>query len=183
MTYSQRIRICLRQIIEKYKISGGLIVPSSNNEDINNQLLIDKTTEFLLSEILSGFRVGVGWGSTIGGVAERISNLPTSLKLSGEIIAMIGNAPTSNRNYHTNELVRMLLRRQVYVPSISTHRSTVIRSQRKSSLPVLKAIRKSIGNGRIWIVPSSISATILQFRIWLPRPALAICYKKKKRSV
>jgi deoxyribonucleoside regulator len=40
----------LRQIVEKYKISGGLIVPSSNNEDINNQLLIDKTTEFLLSE-------------------------------------------------------------------------------------------------------------------------------------
>jgi deoxyribonucleoside regulator len=98
----------LRQIVEKYKITGGLIVPSSNNEDINNQLLIDKTTEFLLSEISSGFRVGVGWGSTIGGVAERISNLPTSLKLSGEIIAMIGNAPTSNRNYHTNELVRML---------------------------------------------------------------------------
>lgn len=47
-------------------------------------------------------------GSTIGGVTERISNLPNSLKLSGEIIAIIGNTPTSNRNYHTNKLVRML---------------------------------------------------------------------------
>jgi deoxyribonucleoside regulator len=71
--------------------------------------LVDQATSTVIQHLEGREHVfGLGWGSTIGDVVSNIARSNLNRALSGKIVPIIGNAPTSNRNYHTNELVRML---------------------------------------------------------------------------
>ncbi len=96
-------------IVDRFKLQGGKIVPFSTNEDLMNEWLIDQATQTVIQNLEGRDHVfGLGWGSTIGDVVSNIARTNLNRNLSGKIVPIIGNAPTSNRNYHTNELVRML---------------------------------------------------------------------------
>lgn len=95
----------LENLKTKYGIKGGVVVPYNENEDAMNKILDDRTIHFILDDINDYKTIGIGWGSTIGNVILKMDHFPQKLK--AELVPLIGNAPTSNRNYHTNELVRM----------------------------------------------------------------------------
>ncbi len=108
----------LEGLIARYNIQGGRIIPFSNNEDLMNQWMIDQSTQTLIQTLDGGEHViGLGWGSTIGEVVSNIAKSNLGRGISGEIVPIIGNAPISNRAYHTNELVRMLSEKTQLKPS------------------------------------------------------------------
>ncbi|MGB7595601.1 MAG: sugar-binding domain-containing protein [Erysipelotrichaceae bacterium] len=99
----------LEVLVDRFKLQGGKIVPFSTNEDLMNQWLVDQATQTVIQNLEGRDHVfGLGWGSTIGDVVSNIARSSLNRNLAGKIVPVIGNAPTSNRNYHTNELVRML---------------------------------------------------------------------------
>jgi len=96
-------------IKERYGLRQCIVVPYSVNEGLMSAWLSQQAVQFFLNDLQhKELRIGLGWGSTIGEMAAKISELPVNRKLSGSIVPLIGNAPTSNRNYHTNELVRLM---------------------------------------------------------------------------
>lgn len=108
----------LEYIVDRFKLQGGKIVPFSTNEDLMNQWLVDQGTQAILQNLEGRDHVfGLGWGSTIGDIVSNIVRSNLNRNLSGKIVPIIGNAPTSNRNYHTNELVRMLSEKTLLKPT------------------------------------------------------------------
>jgi deoxyribonucleoside regulator len=108
----------LEYIVDRFKLQGGKIVPFSTNEDLMNQWLVDQGTQAVLQNLEGREHVfGLGWGSTIGEIVSNIVRSNLNRNLTGKIVPIIGNAPTSNRNYHTNELVRMLSEKTLLKPT------------------------------------------------------------------
>jgi deoxyribonucleoside regulator len=108
----------LEVIVDRFKLQGAKIVPFSTNEDLMNQWLVDQATNTVIQHLEGRDHVfGLGWGSTIGEVVSNITRSNLNKNLVGKIVPIIGNAPTSNRNYHTNELVRMLSEKTTLKPS------------------------------------------------------------------
>lgn len=108
----------LEYIVDRFKLQGGKIVPFSTNEDLMNQWLVDQGTQAVLQNLEGREHVfGLGWGSTIGDIVSNIVRSNLNRNLTGKIVPIIGNAPTSNRNYHTNELVRMLSEKTLLKPT------------------------------------------------------------------
>lgn len=108
----------LEYIVDRFKLQGGKIVPFSTHEDLMNQWLVDQGTQAVLQNLEGRDHVfGLGWGSTIGDIVSNIVRSNLNRNLSGKIVPIIGNAPTSNRNYHTNELVRMLSEKTLLKPT------------------------------------------------------------------
>jgi deoxyribonucleoside regulator len=108
----------LEYIVERFKLQGGKIVPFSTNEDLMNQWLVDHATQTVIQNLEGREHVfGLGWGSTIGDIVSNIARSSLSKNLAGKIVPLIANAPTSNRNYHTNELVRMLSEKTMLKPT------------------------------------------------------------------
>lgn len=96
------------KICSLYNIKELYIIPSSTNKDLNDQMFVDYVTEYILSTLSDNSLMGIGWGSVIGAIIKKIENSEPKRKLIGNVIPLISNAPISYRNYHTNELVRML---------------------------------------------------------------------------
>ncbi len=93
---------------DRYNLKELHIIPSSSNKDLNDQMFADHATEFILEKISNNFRLGIGWGSAVEDIIKRIKREVPKKKFAGDVIPLISNAPISYRNYHTNELVRML---------------------------------------------------------------------------
>ncbi|TFG82884.1 MAG: ArsR family transcriptional regulator [Erysipelotrichales bacterium] len=108
----------LEYIVDRFHLQGGKIVPFSTNEDLMNQWLVDQATQTVIQHLEGREHVfGLGWGSTIGDVVSNMARSNLNRNLIGKIVPIIGNAPTSNRNYHTNELVRMLSEKTMLKPT------------------------------------------------------------------
>ena len=97
------IRLC-----EKFGLKKVYSIPYSSNKDFDDQIFIDYSTEYLLANHNEHSIIGIGWGSTIGSIVKKSESLGNQNKITGTVVPLIGNAPISYRNYHTNELVRML---------------------------------------------------------------------------
>lgn len=96
------------KICKKFNLEDINIIPSSTNKDLNDQMFVDYATECILGTFKDNFLLGIGWGSVIGAIIKKIDNFEPKRKLIGDVVPLISNAPISFRNYHTNELVRML---------------------------------------------------------------------------
>lgn len=95
-------------LCRKFNLDDITIVPYSSNKDINDQMFVDYIIEYTLNKYVDNSLIGLGWGSVIGSVIKKLSSLEPRKKLLGKVIPIISNAPVSYRNYHTNELVRMM---------------------------------------------------------------------------
>jgi len=108
----------LEKIVTKYNIQGGNVIPFSTNEDLMNQWMVDLATQTLIQSLDGSNHVfGLGWGITIGEIVLNINKSNLNKSLGGKIVPLIGNAPSSNRNYHTNELVRMICEKTAFIPT------------------------------------------------------------------
>lgn len=99
------VRETLRQT---YELDEVYVIPSSKNKDLNDQVFCDYVLEYFLGVLGDKARVGIGWGSVIGAIIKKVESNELQRKFAGDVLPLIGNAPLSFRNYHTNELVRML---------------------------------------------------------------------------
>ncbi|MEG0367922.1 MAG: sugar-binding domain-containing protein, partial [Coprobacillus sp.] len=97
-----------KRICEKFHLKSFSIIPSSTNKDLNDQMFADFVSNYLFDFHVDNSLVGLGWGSVIGSCISKMDPPERKRKLLGKVIPVIGNAPISYRNYHTNELVRML---------------------------------------------------------------------------
>lgn len=96
------------KICEKFHLKSFHVIPASTNKDINDQMFVDYVTNYFFDFHVDNSLVGLGWGSVIGSCIAKMDSEERKRKLMGKVIPIIGNAPISFRNYHTNELVRML---------------------------------------------------------------------------
>lgn len=96
------------KICEKFHLKSVHVIPSSTNKDLNDQMFVDFISTHFLNAYVDNSLVGLGWGSVIGSCIAKIDPEERKRKLMGKVIPIISNAPISFRNYHTNELVRML---------------------------------------------------------------------------
>lgn len=115
------------ELSKKYDLEDVYIVPSSSNKNLNDQIFMDHSLEYIFNQYKNNQVLGIGWGNTIGGIVERIDNRERYI-FSGTVVPLIGNAPVSHRNYHTNELIRMfsektnLISKYLYLPFLcSSH--------------------------------------------------------------
>ena len=96
------------KICEKFHLKSFHVIPSSTNKDLNDQMFVDYVTNYFFDFHVDNSLVGLGWGSVIGSCIAKMDPEERKRKLMGKVIPIISNAPISFRNYHTNELVRML---------------------------------------------------------------------------
>ncbi|MEG0505918.1 MAG: sugar-binding domain-containing protein [Longicatena sp.] len=95
-------------ICKKYHLKTFYIIPASTNKDLNDQMFDDYVASYIFDNYVDNSLVGLGWGSVIGTAIAKMNADDYKRKLMGKVIPIISNAPISYRNYHTNELVRML---------------------------------------------------------------------------
>ncbi|MEG1946868.1 MAG: sugar-binding domain-containing protein [Lachnospiraceae bacterium] len=95
-------------ICKKYGLKTFFVIPASTNKDLNDQMFDDCVANFVMDNYVDNSLVGLGWGSVIGAAISKMDSANYKRKLLGKVIPIISNAPISYRNYHTNELVRML---------------------------------------------------------------------------
>ena len=55
-----------------------------------------------------GRRVGIGWGSTLGRIADYAETLPDSSEHEGWLFPLVGGIGASYRGYHSNEIARII---------------------------------------------------------------------------
>ena len=105
------ISITEEQIIDKLKKSYGITsvipVPNKGNDDLTNIQVAETAYNFFFSRANTGKRVGIGWGSIIGRMADYADTLETSEDTRGAIFPLAGGVNSVTRGYHLNELVRV----------------------------------------------------------------------------
>ncbi len=102
----EKSRQLMTALKKNYRLYGGMLVPDEASEHETNERLAAGAFSFL--ETMQLGSVGIGWGTFIGGMAAALEKKPNGTLTAKQILPLIGNAPLSIRNYHTNETVRLL---------------------------------------------------------------------------
>lgn len=100
--------LLLNQVRNLFALKDGIIVRDKANDNETNKMVTEQIIEYLHKEMPHIKNVGLGWGSMMGKV---LNCMPLIVPKNGqrqlEIVPLIGNSSVSNRNYHTNESVRI----------------------------------------------------------------------------
>ena len=100
--------LLLNQLRNFFNIKGGMIINDSLSENATNENIAMHVVDYLCG-ILPGMRaIGLGWGSIIGEMIHTLeSGAVTQPMPDLSVVPLIGNSSVSNRNYHSNENVRI----------------------------------------------------------------------------
>jgi deoxyribonucleoside regulator len=98
----------LNRIRNLYNLRGGIIVPDTASEYATNQLVASNILEFLLNFSPTMSKIGIGWGYIIGMFIKVIETAEIPQKFSATIFPLIGNSSVPTRDYHSNEIVRII---------------------------------------------------------------------------
>jgi len=116
-------QIILNQVRNAYHIFGGVIAPNKSNENMTNESLIASSLEYMKS--LHQKNYGIGWGGIIGQLISTMEKSEVNEGFSQKVCPLVGNSGVSNRNYHSNELVRIFAERTnsqpnyLYAPALA----------------------------------------------------------------
>lgn len=94
-----------KQLEELFHIKGGAFVQSSGNDNYMNDLLSKAAINYMVD--LKQDNYGIGWGHIIGNMVSYMEQKEPVKGLAKRICPLIGNSGVGNRNYHSNELVRI----------------------------------------------------------------------------
>lgn len=109
-----RIEICLpeegsqtllNQVRNIFPVRGGILIPNGNNDVITNERIVLAALEYMQNMKQANY--GLGWGHIIGAMIGEMEKHEPYEKLAQKICPLMGNSEVSNRNYHSNELVRI----------------------------------------------------------------------------
>jgi len=106
----------LAQLRNFYDLRGGVLVPDAGGEDSTNKHLAASMLEFVLNLTPPAANIGIGWGYIIGMFTKAVENAAIQQKLAATVFPLIGNSSVSNRDYHSNEIVRVFAEKTGAVP-------------------------------------------------------------------
>ena len=96
----------LKQLCQKYGLQDGVLIPKSGNGYSVDQNLAHELLQYI--EKIQPQCIGIGWGETIGMMAELLEQMPQLHTSVHTVCPLIGNSTVSMRTYHTDENVRMI---------------------------------------------------------------------------
>ena len=96
----------LDRIHRAFGVYGGVVVKDGANDSATNRALARSAIRYL--ESLGENSLGIGWGHIIGDLVGVIEQESQPLKLGSRVCPLIGNGGVGLKNYHSNELVRVL---------------------------------------------------------------------------
>jgi deoxyribonucleoside regulator len=100
--------LILNRLRTIYHLRDGIIVPDNSSENTTNQLVAANILTMLHNIQPHVEQVGLGWGYIIGMLAHLLEKPDNKSCLKAHIFPLIGNSPVSNRDYHSNEIIRIL---------------------------------------------------------------------------
>lgn len=96
----------MEQLRSRFGICGGAAVPSGYNDLATNASVVEVALRYL--EDLQQERLGIGWGHIIGDLVSRIEHNGQTVFAGSHVCPLIGNGGVGLKNYHSNELVRVI---------------------------------------------------------------------------
>jgi DNA-binding transcriptional regulator LsrR (DeoR family) len=107
----------LEQLIGTFKLQGGLIVPtSSNDENLNAKLTLSQGAVYLEGLLDTMKNVGLGWGYSMGGLIDALNPQAPKENIDRAVCPIIGSAANAIRWYQTNELTRIFAEKTGFKP-------------------------------------------------------------------
>jgi DNA-binding transcriptional regulator LsrR (DeoR family) len=107
----------LEQLIGTFKLQGGLIVPtSSNDENLNVKLTLSQGAVYLEGLLDTMKNVGLGWGYSMGGLIDALNPQAPKENIDRAVCPIIGSAANAIRWYQTNELTRIFAEKTGFKP-------------------------------------------------------------------
>lgn len=97
--------LLLTKLQAQFHMKGAVTIPAGNNDNITNLALAEEALRFIRTH--SGGCFGIGWGTAIGVVVSLLEQQPAVKGVLKSVCPLVGNSGVSNRNYHTNENVRV----------------------------------------------------------------------------
>lgn len=88
-----------------FGICGGTAVPGLGNDNATNNAISAAAIRHIRS--LEKSSIGLGWGHIIGNMVSYMEKQEPVDGLAKRVCPLIGNSGVGNRNYHSNELVRI----------------------------------------------------------------------------
>lgn len=95
----------MEQAMECFHIRGGKAVSNRGNDNLTNDAISGAAISYLQELKQSAY--GIGWGHIIGNLVSLMEKSEPVDGLAVRICPLIGNSGVGNRNYHSNELVRI----------------------------------------------------------------------------
>ena len=95
----------LNQARNIFGLRGGVLIPSPVGEGNANQEIASRAIDYLKE--LGGLHIGIGWGTIIGMVVSLLERQTREKEAYQSVCPLVGNSSVSNRNYHSNENVRI----------------------------------------------------------------------------
>ena len=102
--YDEEARI-VERAKEVFGIRGGMAVQGAGNDNEINDAVSRDAIFYMQS--LNQASVGIGWGHIIGSLVSYMERNEPVDGLAYRVCPLIGNSGVGNRNYHSNELVRI----------------------------------------------------------------------------
>lgn len=90
---------------EIFGLRGGIAVPARGNDNLINDAVSLAAVGYM--EKLKQSSCGIGWGHIIGNLVSLMEKSEPVEGLVYKVCPLIGNSGVGNRNYHSNELVRI----------------------------------------------------------------------------
>lgn len=94
------------RLVQAFGIRGGAVVSDGSHDTETNEAVADAAIQYL--QKLGGGSLGIGWGHIIGTFAGRIEREIHPVTIGRSICPLIGNGGVGLKNYHSNELVRVI---------------------------------------------------------------------------
>lgn len=89
-----------------FNLEGAYTVPTGVNDNATNVMLAEGALNYLKG--LKGKNLGIGWGTIIGVLVSVMEQRASQEELFKWVCPLVGNGFVSNRNYHSNENVRII---------------------------------------------------------------------------
>ena len=97
------------RICREYGLEHCILAESDGGDLTANQATARAAIDWLEHLAESGkSRFGLGWGHIIGELVSQAENSPRLLNLGQSICPLVGNGGAGLKNYHSNELVRVI---------------------------------------------------------------------------
>lgn len=106
----------LAQLRNQYDLRGGSLVPDADSENSTNRQIAARILDFVLNLTPPAAKIGIGWGYIIGMFSKAVENAEIEPNLGAEVFPLIGNSSVSNRDYHSNEIVRLFAEKSGAAP-------------------------------------------------------------------
>ena len=107
----------LEELCEAYSLKGGLVVPAGSADGkLITQLLISQASLYFKKLLPDVNKIGLGWGDTMGRLADGLKNISAGIQKTGYVCPVIGSAPNDIKWYQTNELARVFAEKTGFSP-------------------------------------------------------------------